>query len=309
MSFAVYALLPVFLAILVGALLHLSGIMTEEQWKGVDAVCYYVLFPAIIVREIAGADFHALPVLPMALALVLGLAVIFALLLVLRKPLCMLLSMDGPKYSSFFQGVTRWHTFIALAIVPALFGSGALALAALTAAVITPLLNVVNVAVIAHNALGPRTSFGSILLAIARNPFVLSCAVGVLIQSTGVPVPALALATLDMIGKGALGLALLSVGAGLNFAALRSTGAAVIVATFLKLLVVPAIIMASMAALGVTGLARDVAVMCVAVPTGSGAYVLARQMGGDAALVAAILTCQVLAAAITLPVIATLLAR
>jgi hypothetical protein len=32
-------------------------------------------------------------------------------------------------------------------------------------------------------------------------------------------------------------------------------------------------------------------------------------MGGDAALVAAILTCQVLAAAITLPVIATLLAR
>jgi predicted permease len=245
----------------------------------------------------------------MALALVLGLLVIFALLLVLRKPLCMLLSMDGPKYSSFFQGVTRWHTFIALAIVPALFGSGALALAALTAAVITPLLNVVNVAVIAHNALGPGPSFGSVLLAIARNPFVLSCAGGILIQSTGVPVPALAVATLDTIGKGALGLALLAVGAGLNFAALRSTGGAVIAATFLKLLVVPAIIMASMAALGVTGLARDVAVMCVAVPTGSGAYVLARQMGGDAALVAAILTCQVLAAAITLPVIATLLAR
>jgi malonate transporter len=43
------------------------------------------------------------------------------------------------------------------------------------------------------------------------------------------------------------------------------------------------------------------------VPTGSGAYVLARQMGGDAPLIASILTLQVIVAAFTLPVITTLL--
>jgi hypothetical protein len=59
--------------------------------------------------------------------------------------------------------------------------------------------------------------------------------------------------------------------------------------------------------LDVSGHAQQVAVMCAAVPTGSGAYVLARQMGGDAPLVASILTLQVIVAAVTLPAITALL--
>ena len=43
-----------------------------------------------------------------------------------------------------------------------------------------------------------------------------------------------------------------------------------------------------------------------AVPTGSGAYVLARQMGGDAPMVANILTAQVIVAALTIPLVLTL---
>jgi malonate transporter and related proteins len=61
-------------------------------------------------------------------------------------------------------------------------------------------------------------------------------------------------------------------------------------------------------ALGVTGTAAAVAVLCGAVPTASGAYVLARQMGGDATLVASILTVQIVAAAFTIPFVLTLVA-
>jgi predicted permease len=307
-SFAVLALLPVFLVILIGVLLHFSALMSEAQWSGIHAVCYYVLFPAIIIKEIAGADFTSFPVLSMALALIGGLSLVFLLLLALRRPLSMLLSLDGPQFSSFFQGVTRWHQFIAFAILPPLYGPRSLAIAALTAAIITPLLNVVNVAVLTRNIAGPRPPPGAVLLAIARNPFVLSCLAGIAINAGGIPIPPLGLVVLDTIGKGALGLALLSVGAGLQFAMLRQSGAAVIAATVLKLLAVPAIVALAMAAVGVTGVARDVAILCVAVPTGSGAYILAKQMGGDAPLVAAIMTCQVLAAALTLPLIVTLLA-
>ena len=48
------------------------------------------------------------------------------------------------------------------------------------------------------------------------------------------------------------------------------------------------------------------AILSGSVPTGSGAYILAKQMGGDAPLVANILTLQVLCAAITIPLIMTL---
>ena len=45
------------------------------------------------------------------------------------------------------------------------------------------------------------------------------------------------------------------------------------------------------------------AILAAAVPTGAGSYILARQLGGDAPLMAAILTAQVAAAAVTLPLV------
>jgi len=75
----------------------------------------------------------------------------------------------------------------------------------------------------------------------------------------------------------------------------------------LKLMIMPLFVFGLTQVLGVSGTAQHVAVICSAVPTGSGAYVLARQMGGDAPLVASILTLQVIVAAITLPVITVLL--
>ena len=56
--------------------------------------------------------------------------------------------MNGPQFTSLFQGATRWHTFIALAIIPIYFGQWRLALGGLSAAAMTPLLNMVNVWVI-----------------------------------------------------------------------------------------------------------------------------------------------------------------
>jgi malonate transporter len=307
MSFAIAALLPVFLTIVLGAGLRGLQMVRDDQWAAVDHICYYILFPAIIVKEIAGANFAGLPVARMAIALIFGVIVMSALLLALRRPLCALLLLDGRRYSSLFQGATRWHTFIALAIVPPLFGDEALALAAIAAAAMTPLLNVINVAVLGIYAAGQPPEPRSLLLAIARNPFVLSCVTGILFQAFGIDLPKILFVMLDIIGKGALGLALMAAGAGLRFYELRATGATAALATALKLLAMPLLVYAFTEMLSVSGTPQHVAVICAAVPTGSGAYVLAKQMGGDAALVASILTLQVIVAALTLPLITVLL--
>jgi malonate transporter len=77
-------------------------------------------------------------------------------------------------------------------------------------------------------------------------------------------------------------------------------------ATVLKLLILPLFMYLALRAFGVSGTPAAVAIICSAVPTGSGAYVLARQMGGDAPLVANILTAQVVCAAATIPLILAL---
>ncbi len=173
------ALLPVFIVILVGYGLRRSGLIAEDHWTAVDHVCYYVLFPAIIFKEIAAADFSNVPVWSMALAMILGISTMFALLLVLRRPLVAAMDLNGPQFSSLFQGATRWHTFIALAIIPIYFGQPALALGGLSAAAMTPLLNIVNVGVISVYGSGAKLNARAMALSILKNPFVLSSLGGV----------------------------------------------------------------------------------------------------------------------------------
>ncbi len=303
MTTAFIALLPVFIVILVGYGLRRSGLIDADHWNAVDHVCYFLLFPAIIFKEIVAADFSSVPVIGMALAMMLAVSTMFALLLVFRRPLSHALEIDGPQFTSLFQGATRWHTFIAFAIIPIYFGPTALSLGAVAAAAMTPLLNVVCVVVMSYFTTGKSPGPWNIALSIARNPFVLSSVGGVLWKLLYLPMPAMGIQVLDMIGKGALGLALLTVGAGLRVDEALSARSPVLAATFLKLLVMPALMAGWLWLMGVGGQAAAVAILCGAVPTGSGAYVLARQMGGDATLVANMLTMQVICAAVTIPLV------
>jgi hypothetical protein len=301
------SLLPVFIVILIGWALRRFGVLVDDHWQALDRLCYFVLFPAIIFKEIAGADFSSVPVLGMALSMVLALAVMFAALLILNRPLMRVLSIDGPQFTSLFQGATRWHTFVAFAIIPLIFGADALSLGAVSAATMTPLLNIVCVIVMARFAHTHRPSAGTLALSILRNPFVFSSLGGVAWQVLDLPVHEMGIQVLDMIGRGALGLALLTVGAGLRFGEAITSWLPIAAAAILKLLVLPVIMAAMLHLFGVTGEAYAVALICAAVPTGSGAYVLARQMGGDAPMVANILTVQVIFAAVTIPLVLTLL--
>ncbi len=306
MTTAFLALLPVFAVIVLGLALKRTRLVPAEQWLGIDRLCYFALFPAFFFKEIATADFSRLPVLAIAAAMALAILAMSVILIAANRVLQARLGMDGPQFSSFFQGVTRWHTFIAFALVPLYFGPQWLALAALGAAVMTPVLNIVCVGVISHFARGQAFSVTGTLRELLRNPFLTSSLAGLLWNLSGLTLPVTLFQILDIVGKGALGLALLSVGAGLRLESLAAHRSAIAAATALKLFAMPAIVWLALHLLGVTGTPAAVAILCNAVPTGSGAYVLARQMGGDAALVANILTCEVICAALTIPLVMTL---
>lgn len=171
----------------------------------------------------------------MGAAMMLAISTMFVLLLATRPWLCRVLVMDGPAFTNLFQGSTRWHTFIALALIPIYFGNEAIALGGLSAAAMIPLLNVVNVAVLAHYATGRRPTAKDVALSVV----VLSSVGGVLFKFTGLSLPDLGYTVLDMIGRGSLGLALLAVGAGLRLDQAVAAKRPVIAATMLKQLLMP----------------------------------------------------------------------
>jgi ferredoxin len=95
--------------------------------------------------------------------------------------------------------------------------------------------------------------------------------------------------------------AFLAVGASLDLGHFRAQPAAITAATLLKLLLMPCLMATGAVAFGITGTAKTALLICAAVPGASSSYILARQLGGDAPLMANITTVQTLAAMLTMP--------
>jgi predicted permease len=114
-------------------------------------------------------------------------------------------------------------------------------------------------------------------------------------------VPIFVFSAIEIIGDGGLGLAMLAVGAGLQLGRIAGTKRLLAIGVLIRMVGMPVLIIFLAWLVGLDGLARTVAIIAGAVPTASTAYVMARKMGGDAELMANIVTMQVVASAVTLP--------
>lgn len=301
------AILPVFLLIFFGYGLRARKVLAEGFWAPAERLTYIALLPALLVKTLAEADLVGLAALPMAAALCIALLAMTALLLLARP----LLGLDGPAFTSLLQGVLRQNTYVGLAVAAGLYGTEGLAAAALAVAVIVPLTNVICVVALARFAKAPdrRRSGGAAgpFIEILRNPLILACLGGIALNFSGFGLPPVLDETLAIMARAALPLGLLAVGAGLDLSALRGDARAVALALVLKLMLLPVMTAVACWALGVNGVAAFAAILFNGLPTATSTYILARQLGGDARLMASIVTLQVIAAVVTLPLIVGLL--
>lgn len=296
------ALIAVTLLIALGAILRASGFMPEAAWAPVDRLVYYVLFPSLLVSELAGAELAGLPVLRMAAALLLTQLAMALVAQSIRR----FRRLSGPSYTSVLQCLVRWNTYVALAVAPLLFGRPAMPLVALAVAVMVPVANVMSVAALARHGTGGRTSLLGFGRAVATNPLIVACILGVAVNLSGLSLPAPLREPLAIMGRATLALGLLTVGAGLRPAAVAGQPAAILATTVAHLLLKPALGLGLAFLMGLGGTALGVVALACAVPTATSSYILARLLGGDAALMAALVTTTTAGALVTLPLVLAL---
>jgi malonate transporter and related proteins len=300
MAIVVAALAPVFILIVLGAVLKRSLMRLETQWHGLERLTYYVLFPMLLIQTLVKADLSKVPVMGVGGALFLS-ALAMSLLCLALRPLLARLKIDGPAFTSIFQGATRWQTYVALAVSGNLFGDTGLALASVAMVAIIPLVNVSSVAVLAHYASPEKQSASAIIMTVVKNPLIWACAIGLAVNVLHLPLPKLWHEVADALGRSSLAIGLLVTGAGLHLEGLLRLNAGAAVGVFLKLILMPVLGIAMALWFGLTGSNLVIVAAGSAVPASSSAYVLARQMGGDAPLLAQIITLQTILAAITMP--------
>ncbi|MHC6151612.1 AEC family transporter [Bradyrhizobium elkanii] len=302
MAVVIAALLPVFLLIVLGFVLKRTLMPLDTQWHGLERLTYYVLFPVLLVQTLVKADLTKVPVAGAGGALLLAALVMSLFCLALRRPLAGA-GVDGPAFTSIFQGATRWQTYVALSVSRNLYGSTGLALASVAMVAIIPLVNVFSVAVLANYASSEKRSTGVIVTTVVRNPLIWACVIGLVINVAHVPLPQIWHDVADALGGSSLAIGLLVTGAGLHLEGIFRPSLAASIALVLKLVLMPVLTVALAVGFGVTGSNLAIVAACAAVPTSPSAYVLARQMGGDAPLLAQIITLQTILAAITMPIV------
>ena len=307
MAIVIAALLPVFLLIVLGFILKRTLMRLETQWHGLERLTYYVLFPMLLIQTLVKADLTKVPVAGVGGALLLA-ALVMSLLCLAIRPLLARLDIDGPAFTSIFQGATRWQTYVALAVSSNLFGDTGLALASVAMVAIIPLVNVFSVSVLAHYASPEKQSARAIAMTVVRNPLIWACAIGLAVNVLHVPLPKIWHEVADALGRSSLAIGLLVTGAGLHLEGLFRPSLGAAVGVFLKLILMPVLGIALGLWFGLTGANLVIVAACSAVPASSSAYVLARQMGGDAPLLAQIITLQTILAAITMPIAIALVA-
>jgi predicted permease len=305
MGIVVAALLQVYHLIVQGVVLKRTLMRLETQWHGLERLTYYVLFPMLLIQTLVKADLSTVPVAGVGGALMLA-AFTISLLCLALWPLLRRLNIDGPAFTSIFQGAIRWQTYVALSVCRNLHGAAGLALASVAMVAIIPMVNVFSVAVLAKFASPEKQSARAIVLTVIRNPLIWACAIGLSINVTHLTLPKIWHEVADALGGSSLAIGLLVTGAGLHLKGLFRPSLAAAAGVVFKLALMPAIAVALALWFGLSGTNLAIVAACSAVPSSPSAYVMARQLGGDAPLLAQIITLQTILAAITMPLVIAL---
>ena len=290
-------LLPIFLLIGLGWLARRWRFPGEAFWPTLDRLVYFGLFPVLMVRTFATADLAGLEVAAMAGVVWLALAAIVGGLVVARP----FLRLPGPTFASLLQTAVRFNAYTGLAVSQAAYGNAGLALFSLTIALVTPLANVISVTGFLRGAEHRDGRRPRLWLELARNPLILSIGLGLLLNVSGLGLPWPVKSLFDLLAPATLPLALLSAGAGIELAAARAAGWAVIAGVGLRLVGMPLLVLAAAWCFGLEGPARQILLLYACLPTSPAGYTLARQLGGDAPAMAGMIALSTLAAMLTMP--------
>ncbi len=277
---------PVFLLIGVGYALGSRGFMGPEAVSVLSRLVFYVAAPPLLFRSAAGAD--------LSRALDMGSIAWIALVTVLTASATYALAAwtRPERRGVIAQGVFRTNmVFVGLPVIMNAFGEEVLGPAAVLIGFMVPVYNLLAVLVLSlphKSAQGPGSLLWKTAREVVLNPLILGSAGGMVFSALGLALPVFADRTFDLLGRIAMPLALLVVGAGLDVQRLRTELRAASLISFIKLIIYPALIYAGLRMAGVSGVSLQFPVLLMAAPTAVASHIMAREMGGDSQLSSAV---------------------
>lgn len=318
--FALGAVAPIVLTVVVGYLFKKIGMMDESFAKKANKLVFRAFMPVMLfvniykISDLSDIDFGFIGFALIALFVVFGLSV----------PACKLVAGKKDRVGVLIQAVFRsGYSLIGIPLAGALYGEEGMMAATVLSAALIPCFNVL--AVISLSALGDnegkKISVGKIVLDIIKNPLILGIAAALVCVAMRPVLSNFGVAfrlsnitplfkMLQYLADLAIPLALLVLGAQFEFSAVASLKREILFGTIVRTVVVPAVV------LGVAFVFfKDrfspahfaTFVAAFATPVAVPSVPMVQEMGGDVTLAGQLVVWSTLASAITVFLVTLLL--
>ncbi len=274
--------LPMFLIMLAGYVLRIIGIWEDKTIKTMNNVCFRVFLPVLLFLDVYERD--------MTSQFNVKLAAYAAVCVVLIYLICFLvipfLEKENKRRGVLIQGIFRSNYLIfGMPVTIALFGDKGAGDAAIIAAIVIPIFNVLSVAVL-EIFRGGSINFKKILLGIMKNPLILGVFCGFVFAILKIKIPSSVLKAVDDIGNIATPMALLVLGGSFKFDSIKEHKKQLFIGLIGRFAVVPLIFLPLSVTLGFRGVSLAVLIALFTSPTAVSSFTMAQQMEADSSLAA-----------------------
>ena len=275
---AVNAVVPFLCYISLGFVMKIRGVVKEDFLQQLNRMVFKVFYPFMTFYNIYKADANSLP--RPALLLFCGISILaLEVLLVLTVPRIV---KENPRRGVIIQAIYRSNfVLFGLPLTVSVFGDSASSVAA---TVVITIYNTTSVVILEMFNSEGKTDAKTILINVVKNPLLQGAVVGLVFFFLGIHVPKSLLTPIAAFADATSPVALFVLGGSLHFNAIRGNLKYLVPALSLKLLILPAVMLALGYACGLRELELFLLVAIYGTPVAAASYPMAQNMGGDGEL-------------------------
>ena len=286
-----YSVLPIFLIALLGSVIKRKWLNSDEFWRGLEKLSFYVLFPTLLFEHSLKVNFSSSEFVRLTTALVVSNLVISGILVFFQSKY----NYNKIQFTSVFQGATRYNNYIFFSVGAALFGNKGLTIIATISPYLLILTNVTALMSFYHylpkqDYLTRTRGLSLFIKSIIINPFILASLLGVVCNHFNITLNNGILNTIETIANSAFAIGMLIVGAGMKFKIESRYLKQILFTSVMKLVITPIVTFIIIWLMSISGTAKSVGILFSCLPCASSSYILSRQLGGDPETMSSIIT-------------------
>lgn len=299
LMFSLNATIPVFLVMVIGYIIKNLHVVDESFVKTLNSFNYKITLPVLLFRDIAESDFYSVwdtkYVLYCFFVTLTCIVVIWIVAGIFYKNKAQLGELIQASYRSS-------AAVLGIAFIQNIYGTSGMAPLMIIGTV--PLYNVAAVLILSFT--GPNShgldkdSLKKSIKGILTNPIIIGILLGMLVSACRISFPVIVTKTINNISVLATPLALLGLGAGFEGRKALKQLKPTAVASFLKLIALPAIFLPLAVSMGFTQQKLVAILIMLGSPTTVSCYIMAKNMGHEGTLTSSVVVATTFLSSITL---------